>query len=90
MEKSLRQALVLLDEKASRINVRSVWERHLHTLVPAPEGSGSHYQESARWMRALSEVNPTAYANILTRWKTEFGRRRNLWKDMAAAGCPAL
>lgn len=90
MEKSLRQALVLLDEKASRINVRSVWGRHLHTLVPAPGGSGSHYQESALWMRALSEVNPTAYANILTRWKTEFRRRRNLWKDMAAAGCPPL
>ena len=90
MEKSLRQALALLGDTANRINVRSVWERHLHTIVPAPGGSGSYYRESALWMRALSEVNPTAYASLLTQWKTEFRWRRNLWKDMAAAGCPAL
>ena len=90
MEKSLRQALALLGEKAKRINVRPVWERHLHTLVPAPGGSGSYYRESALWMRALSEVNPTVYASLLARWKAEHRRRRNLWADMAAAGCPAL
>lgn len=90
MEKSLQQALGMLGEKAKRINVRSVWERHLHTLVPTPGGSGSYYRDSALWMRALSEVNQTVYTNLLTRWKTEFRRRRNLWADMAAAGCPAL
>jgi hypothetical protein len=90
MEKSLRQALASLGERANRINAKAVWERHLHTLVPTPGGSGSYYQESALWMRALSELNPTNYANLLTRWRTEFRRRRNLWADMASAGCPAL
>ena len=90
MEKSLRQALALLGEKANRIEVKPVWERHLHTLVPSPGGSGSYYRESALWMRALSEMNPSTYTTLLTRWQTEFRRRRNLWKDMAAAGCPGL
>ena len=90
MEKSLRQALVLLGEKVNRIKVGPVWERHLHSLVPSPGGSGSYYRESALWMKALSEVNPTAYAKLLSRWKAEFRRRRNLWKDMASAGCTGL
>jgi hypothetical protein len=90
MEKSLRNALVLLGAGANRIKVRPVWETHLHTLVPVPGGSGSSYRESALWMKALSEVNPNAYASLLNRWKSEFRRRRNLWADMAATRCPAL
>lgn len=90
MEKSLRQALASLGGKAERIEVRPVWEQHLHTLVPIPGGSGSYYRESAKWMRALSEVNPATYATQLAQWKTEYRRRRNLWADMASAGCPGL
>jgi hypothetical protein len=90
MEKSLRQALASLGEKANKIEVRPVWEGHLHRLVPSPGGSGSYYRESALWMRALSEVYPASYGKLLGRWKTEFARRRNLWKDMATAGCPGL
>lgn len=90
MEKSLRQAWTSLGDKAERIDVRSVREQHLHTLVPLPGGSGSYYGESAKWMRALSEVNPGAYAKLLAQWKTEYRRRRNLWADMASARCPGL
>jgi hypothetical protein len=90
MEKSLRQALAFLDDKAQRLNVRSVWERHLHTLVRLPGEAGSCYRDSALWMRALSEVNPALYAKMLAQWITEFRRRRNLWADMASAGCPGL
>lgn len=46
------------------------------------------YRESALWMKALSEVNTVGYENLLARWKSEFRRRRNLWQDMAAVGCP--
>ncbi len=88
MEKSLRQALASLGDKAERIEVRPVWEQHLHTLVPPPGESGTYYRESAKWMRAFSEVNPTAYAKQLAQWKTVYRRRRNLWADMASAGCP--
>ena len=90
MEKSLRKALASLGDQANRIQESPVWEQHLHALVPSPGTSGSHYQESARWMKALSEVSPTSYEHLLVRWKTEVRRPRNLWPDMAAAGCPGL
>lgn len=90
MEKSLRTALALLGDKANRIKVSPVWEQHLHTLVPSPGTSGSSYRESALWMKALWELSPVSYENLLTRWKTGFRRRRNLWKDMASADCPGL
>ena len=90
LEQSLRQALIFLGEAPNPINVRSVWERHLHTLVPVPGGGGSCYRASAVWMRALSEVNPSSYTKLLSRWKFEFRRRRNLWQDMASARCPGL
>ena len=88
LEKSLRQALGMFGEKVDRIRVRPVWERHLNTLVPTPGGSGSYYRESALWMKALSEVDIVGYEHVLARWKSEFRRRRNLWQDMAAVGCP--
>ena len=90
MEKSLRRALESLGAKANRIKVGPVWEQHLQTLVPSPGGSGSYYRDSAMWMRALSEVNPSAYLTQLAQWRTEHRRRRNLWADMASAGCPHL
>ena len=90
MEKSLREALASLGDKANLVEVTPVWEQHLHTLVPSPGGSGSYYRETALMMKALSEVNPTSYNTLLARWKTEFRRRRNLWADMATAGCPGL
>ncbi len=89
MERSLRHALASVDEAADGISVLPAWEQHLHTLVPLPGSSGSYYRESALWMKSLSEVNPATYASLLAQWKTEFRRRRNLWADMASAGCPS-
>ncbi|MCL5097719.1 MAG: hypothetical protein M1608_09365 [Candidatus Omnitrophica bacterium] len=90
LEKSIRQALALLGNRATRVQVQPVWEQHLHTLVPSPGGNGASYQGSALWMKALSEVNPTDYGVLLSRWKTAFGRRRNLWREMASMRCPGL
>jgi hypothetical protein len=39
-------------------------------------------------MKALAEVNPTHYDSLLAQWKRDYQRRRNLWADMASAGCP--
>ena len=83
-------ALASLGEKVNRIEVRPIWDQHLPTLVPSPGESGSNYQTSARWMKALSELNRASYNILLARWKTEYKRRRNLWADMAAASCPGL
>jgi hypothetical protein len=65
-----------------------VWRDHLHTLVPNPGRLSGSYGEPAAWMKALSEINRSRYDTLLARWRTEFKLRRNLWKDMASAGCP--
>ena len=87
MEKSLKSALSALDDAIRHIHVQPVWERQLHVLVPSPDGSGS-YRDSALWMKALSEIDPTGYKTLYANWKTKHARRRNLWKEMSAVGCP--
>jgi hypothetical protein len=89
LEWSVRNAFASLGSEVGRLSPMPAWEKHLHTLVPSPDGAGgSYYRESALWMKALSEVNRSAYDTLLTRWRKDFRRRRNLWADMAACGCP--
>lgn len=86
--KCVREALAALELDAARVAPMPAWAEHLHTLVPSPAESSSLYTEHAGWMKALSELNRPRYDAMLARWRTEFSRRRNLWKDMQAAGCP--
>jgi hypothetical protein len=86
---SVGDALALLGDPAADLDPLPVWEKHLHTLVPSPGAAGgSCYREPALWMKALSEVNPASYEKLLSQWKTEFKRRRNLWAEMASVCCP--
>jgi len=88
---SLEEALAFLGEATAGLDPLPVWQKHLQTLVPSPGAvSGSWYREPALWMKALFEVSPASYEKLLARWKTEFKRRRNLWAEMASAGCPGL
>ena len=57
----MREAFTFLGVEVGQIDPISIWEKHLHTLVPSPEGTGSYYRGQALWMKALSEVNRTAY-----------------------------
>ena len=88
LEWSLREALAFLGEDAGQFDPMSIWEKHLHTLVPSPEGTGSYYREQALWMKALSEVNRAAYDKLLANWRVVYRRRRNLWAEMKALNLP--
>ena len=83
---SVREALASLE--LAGIAPMPAWTEHLHLLVPSPANSSALYTAQAAWMKALSEVNRPRYEALLARWRTEFSRRRNLWKDMKTCGCP--
>lgn len=85
---SMREALTSLNLDLTQISPMPAWTEHLHTLVPSPANTSSVYRPQANWMKALAEVNPPRYDVLLTRWRTEFRQRRNLWRDMKACGCP--
>ena len=88
---SLGEALGFLGDATARLDPLPIWRLHLHTLVPSPgTAGGSYYREPALWMKALAEVNPASYGQVLAQWKTEFKRRRNLWAEMATVDCPGL
>jgi hypothetical protein len=88
---SLGEALAFLGDATAGLDPLPIWRQHLHTLVPSPgAAAGSCYRESALWMKALCEVNPASYDQVLAHWKTEFKRRRNLWSEMVAAKCRGL
>jgi hypothetical protein len=67
-----------------------IWQQHLHLLVPSPDSGGSHYQDHALFMKALSEVNRLSYDRIIAEWKIVHRRRRDLWAKMASLKLPGL
>ncbi|MCX6928817.1 MAG: hypothetical protein NT154_37235 [Verrucomicrobia bacterium] len=90
LEQSLREAFAALAAAVAQLDPMPIWEKHLHALVPSPERTGSNYREQALWMKALGEVNQTAYDKLLTNWQVVYRRRRNLWAEMKALKLPGL
>jgi hypothetical protein len=90
LEQSLREAFAFMAADVEQFDPTSIWEKHLHTLIPSPEGTGSYYREQALWMKALGEVNRAAYDRLLANWQVVYRRRRNLWAEMKALKLPGL
>jgi hypothetical protein len=90
LERSLREAFTFLGVEVGQFDPMGIWEKHLHTLVPSPEGTGSYYRDQAHWMKALSEVNRTDYDKVLVRWQAAYRRRRNLWAEMRKLNLPGV
>ena len=67
--------------------VMAFWKEHLHEFVPDPRKvDKSDYTQHARWMAALKELVPDAYESLLSQWRIEHERRRNLWSAMTERG----
>ncbi|WP_233787463.1 hypothetical protein [Dulcicalothrix desertica] len=67
--------------------VMDYWKANLHKFVPKPEMSqNSDYSTNAAWMSALKELSPENYQMLLSEWKVNHQRRRNLWKAMGNLG----
>jgi len=60
--------------------------RNLPLLVPSPGGMAGDYTLAAGWLAATREMVPEAAREILQHWRTEYKRRRNLWRDLRAYG----
>ena len=64
-----------------------VWQKHLARIVPDPSDSHkSSYMRHVNGAKALHELNPEACTKLLRRWQKKHNRRRNLWRDLKAAG----
>lgn len=60
------------------------WRSCLHLLIPDPaKARKSRYTDHAKWLKALSAVNPSECNNILQSWKHTHKRRRNLWEALS-------
>jgi hypothetical protein len=67
--------------------VMGYWKTYLSNFVPDPKSAAkSDYTQHAKWMAALKELNPTAYATLLAQWVNEHNRRTNLWKALDNLG----
>ncbi|MBI3928148.1 MAG: hypothetical protein HY319_21575 [Armatimonadetes bacterium] len=63
------------------------WREAVCHMVPEPSRiPNACYGEHAVWVAVAMELNPPATRVLLTRWRAEHGRRRNLWKEIQAQG----
>ncbi len=68
-------------------SVMAYWQANLHNYVLKPETSQNFdYSTNAEWMSALKELSPQNYQRLLSQWKVQHQRRRNLWKAMENLG----
>jgi hypothetical protein len=77
-----------LGGKALIPKIVAFWRENAVRFVPDPGASTAEYSESADWLAAVQEINPTAASDLLARWATVHHLRRNLWRDLAQRGFP--
>jgi len=77
-----------LEGKALIPKIVAFWRENAVRFVPDPGTFTAEYSESADWLAAVQEINPTAASDLLARWATVHHLRRNLWRDLAQRGFP--
>jgi hypothetical protein len=65
--------------------VLAFWRDNAVRFVPDPGGMAD-YAQSADWLAAVNEINPTAAGELLARWGETHRLKRNLWRDLAQRG----
>ncbi len=59
------------------------WRQNIARLVPNPAHSaGANYDEHARWLAVVDELNPAACGALIAQWRREHKLRRNLWQAL--------
>ena len=61
-------------------------QRNMVHLIPSPGVMSSDYGAAAGWLAAAQEVAPSIALSTLQRWKVDYRRRRNLWRDLNKHG----
>ena len=56
--------------------------RNAARLIPSPETMGGDYSLAAGWLAACREIEPDVARRTLDHWRTQYKRRRNLWRDL--------
>ena len=64
------------------------WRDHAVLFVPDPGHTTGDYAQSADWLAAAHDLNPTAAKELLVRWASTYHLKRNLWRDLARRGVP--
>jgi hypothetical protein len=60
--------------------------RNMASLIPSPGSTGSNYEIPAGWLAVARELAPGIARSTLQFWQVEYGRRRNLWRDLRERG----
>jgi len=56
--------------------------RSIAHLIPSPEAMSGDYASPAAWLAACREIAPDVARRTLGHWRTQYKRRRNLWRDL--------
>lgn len=89
LSKARKDRLNKLDMEDHMATITQIWKNQLYKILPDPSTSRkSDYTHHAGWMRALYELNPGNYQQVLNQWQKQHPRRRNLWRDMKARQLP--
>ncbi len=89
LDKCRREALCGIEADRFFPAIMEIWKSRISDLIPDPsQASGSNYESHAKWMKALLELNCNEYHRTLVKWREVHKRRRNLWRDLQAAGLP--
>src|SRR5262249_31066891 len=88
LEKTRRTWCARLGGPSLLPEILAFWRDTAVRCVPDPGDYTASYEQSADWLLAAREVNPTAAAALLARWGEEHRRKRNLWREVARRGFP--
>ena len=69
--------------------IMKAWRADHAQLLPDPgRSTGSRYEDHARWLGVVFDLDPASFRRTIRSWRQDHARRRNLWEAIRAIGLP--
>ncbi|MBF0100919.1 MAG: hypothetical protein HQK77_08435, partial [Desulfobacterales bacterium] len=82
-DSSRRDCLKQMDGANFISDITELWVKHISDIMPDPgQVQGGKYESHALWLAALREIDPMTFQKVMTKWKVDYKRRKNLWTEI--------
>ena len=89
LEKSRQAWLRRFGAAGLRDEIMTAWRTAPAQLLLDPaSAASSRYEDHARWLGVIHDLEPAFYRHTIRSWRLAHGRRRNLWQAIRLLGLP--
>ncbi len=87
IEKFRDKYLKLANTQELESDILKAWQDNLEKFIPCPSTANkARYASHAKWLEIAKEINKEVYNKVLSDWRKNQFRKRNLWYELESYG----